>query len=281
MLSSVLPKAVMSPLRSAACDAAFHRSDVSLVLGLQQVRWKKTKGMKPRWMPIAPSKLFKINLGPPKDPEELAVLQRLTSAYRTEMKAIRNFWMEEHQKDLELVDKHSALSQEEEREHERLLEENEKENQRVAVLRMERNKLEEARRVEELLKREAEAKVKLAQLKEQVEEQRVAVLRMERNKLEEARRVEELLKREAEAKVKLAQLKEQVEEIVKLEKKRSSTYVTLENLDEAIEFAIENPISYSFAIDQQGKEIWEGTPHYELYKQGPAHAYALPERKQF
>uniref|UniRef100_L7M4Z7 Small ribosomal subunit protein mS26 n=1 Tax=Rhipicephalus pulchellus TaxID=72859 RepID=L7M4Z7_RHIPC len=239
MLSSVLPKAVMSPLRSAACDAAFHRSDVSLVLGLQQVRWKKTKGMKPRWMPIAPSKLFKINLGPPKDPEELAVLQRLTSAYRTEMKAIRNFWMEEHQKDLELVDKHSALSQEEEREHERLLEENEKENQRVAVLRMERNKLEEARRVEELLQREAEAKVKLALLKEQVEE------------------------------------------IVKLEKKRSSTYVTLENLDEAIEFAIENPISYSFAIDQQGKEIWEGTPHYELYKQGPAHAYALPERKQF
>uniref|UniRef100_A0A131Z071 Small ribosomal subunit protein mS26 n=1 Tax=Rhipicephalus appendiculatus TaxID=34631 RepID=A0A131Z071_RHIAP len=239
MLASVLPKAVLSPLRSAACDAAFHRSEVSLLLGLQQVRWKKAKGMKPRWMPIAPTKLFKINLGPPKDPEELAVLRRLTAAYRTEMKAIRNFWREEHLKDLELADKHSALSQEEEREHERLLEENEKENQRVAVLRMERNKLEEARRVEELLQREAEAKAKLAQLKEQVEE------------------------------------------IVRLEKKRSSTYVTLENLDEAIEFAIENPISYSYAIDQQGKEIWEGTPHYEVYKQGPAHAHALPERRKF
>lgn len=239
MLASVLPKAVLSPLRTAAYDAALHRSDVSLLLGLQQVRWKKAKGMKPRWMPIAPSKLFKINLGPPKDPEELAVLRRLDSVYKTEMKAIRNFWREEHLKDLELADKHSALSQEEEREHEHLLEENEKENQRVAILRMERNKLEEARRVEELLKREADAKAKLAQLKEQVEE------------------------------------------IVRLEKKRSSTYVTLENLDEAIEFAIENPISYSFAIDQQGKEIWEGTPHYELYKQGPAHAYALPSRKRF
>ncbi|KAL3218052.1 hypothetical protein MRX96_031841 [Rhipicephalus microplus] len=199
MLASMLPKAVLSPLRSAAYDATLHRSEMSLLLGVQQ--------------------LFKINLGPPKDPEEIAVLSRLTAAYKTEMKAIRNFWRDEHLKDLELADKHSALSQEEEREHERLLEENEKENQRVAVLRMERNKQEEAKR--------------------------------------------------------------RIEEIVRLEKKRSSTYVTLENLDQAIEFAIENPVSYSYAIDQQGKEIWEGTPHYELYKEGPAHAYAIPRRKRF
>ncbi|XP_037562445.1 probable 28S ribosomal protein S26, mitochondrial [Dermacentor silvarum] len=240
MLASVLARAALSPLRSAAYDPALHRPDVSLLLGLQQVRWKKKpKGSKPRWMPIAPSKLFRINLGPPKDPEELAVLRRMHAAYKTEMKAIRNFWGEQHLKDLEQADKHSAISQEEEREHERLLEENEKENQRVALLRMERNKLEEAKRVEELMQREADAKAKLAQLKEQVDE------------------------------------------IVRLEKERSSTYVTLENLDEVIEFAIENPISYSYAIDPQGKEIWEGTPHYELYKQGPAHAYALPVRKQF
>uniref|UniRef100_A0A131XHL8 Small ribosomal subunit protein mS26 n=1 Tax=Hyalomma excavatum TaxID=257692 RepID=A0A131XHL8_9ACAR len=235
MLASVLPKAVLSPVRIAA----LHRPNAALFLGLQQVRWKKVKGMKPRWLPMAPSKLFKINLGPPADPEENAVLRRLHAAYKTEMKAIRNFWREEHLKDLELADKHSAVSQEEEREHERLLEENEKENQRVALLRMERNKLEEARRVEELLQREADAKAKLAQLKAEVEE------------------------------------------IVRVEKARSSTYITLENLDEAIEFAIENPVSYSFAIDQQGKEIWEGTPHYEVYKEGPAPAYRFPSRRGF
>ncbi|XP_075538100.1 small ribosomal subunit protein mS26-like [Dermacentor variabilis] len=240
MLASVLPKAALLPLRSTAYDAALHRPDVSRLLGLQQVRWNnKPKGSKPRWMPMAPTKLFKINMGPPKDSEELAVLRRLHAAYKTEMKAIRNFWREQHLKDLELADEHSAVSQEEEREHERLLEENEKENQRVALLRMERNKLEEAKRVEELIQREADAKAKLMQLKEQVDE------------------------------------------IVRQEKERSSTYVTLENLDEVIEFAIENPISYSYAIDPQGKEIWDGTPHYELYKQGPAHAYAIPTRKRF
>lgn len=38
------------------------------------------------------------------------------------------------------------------------------------TLRMERNKLEEAKRVEELIQREADAKAKLVQLKEQVDE---------------------------------------------------------------------------------------------------------------
>uniref|UniRef100_A0A023FNU2 Small ribosomal subunit protein mS26 n=1 Tax=Amblyomma cajennense TaxID=34607 RepID=A0A023FNU2_AMBCJ len=240
MLSSVLSKAALLPLRNGAYDVALYRPDVTLLLGLQQVRWKKKpKGMKPRWMPIAPTKLFKINLGPPVDPEEITVLRRMHAAYRTEMKAIRNYWMEENRKDLELADKHSAVSQEEEREHERLLEENEKENQRVALLRMERNKLEQEKRVEELLQREADAKLKIEQLKEHVEK------------------------------------------IVRVEKERSATYITLEKLDEAIEFAIENPISYSFAIDPQGKEIWEGTPHYEVYKEGPALAHPLPKRIRF
>ncbi|KAH6939747.1 hypothetical protein HPB50_021376 [Hyalomma asiaticum] len=134
MLASVLPKAVLSPVKIAA----LHRPDAALFLGLQQVRWKKVKGMKPRWMPMAPSKLFKINLGPPADPEEITVLRRLHAAYKTEMKAIR----------------------------------------------MERDKLEEARRVEELLQREANAKAKVAQLKAEVEEivrlEKVRAFAMER-----------------------------------------------------------------------------------------------------
>lgn len=225
-------------IKNVTQDSVHQRPDVTLLLGLHQVRWRRN-GMKPRWMPMAPTKLFKINLGPPKDPEEIKLLKQMHDVYNTEMKAIRNFWKEQNQRDLELADKHSLVSQEEEREHERLLEENEKENQRVAQLRMERNKEEEERRVQELLQREADAKAKLEALKEQVEE------------------------------------------IVRVEKERSSTYVTLEKLDEAIEFAIENPVSYSYAIDAQGKEIWEGTPHFEVYTQGPATAHPLPSRRHF
>lgn len=239
MLRSSFSKVTLMRIKNATQDAMHQRADAALLLGLHQVRWKQPRGMKPRWMPMAPTKLFKINLGPPKDLEEIKLLQQMHAAYRTEMKAIRNFWKEQNQRDLELADKDSLVSQEEEREHERLLEENEKENQRVAQLRMQRNKEEEEKRVQELLQREADAKAKIAALKEQVEE------------------------------------------IVRAEKERSSTYVTLENLDEAIEFAIENPVSYSYAIDAQGKEIWEGTPHYQVYTHGPAPAHPLPFRKDF
>ncbi|EEC11872.1 hypothetical protein IscW_ISCW008816 [Ixodes scapularis] len=76
--------------------------------------------------------------------------------------------------------------------------------------------------------------------------------------------VEDLLQREVEAKAKLVELKEHIEQIVREEKAKSDTYITMEKLDAAIEFAIEHPVSYSYAIDPKGNQLWEGTPHYEV-----------------
>uniref|UniRef100_V5HJJ4 Uncharacterized protein n=1 Tax=Ixodes ricinus TaxID=34613 RepID=V5HJJ4_IXORI len=59
--------------------------------------------------------------------------------------------------------------------------------------------------------------------------------------------VEDLLQREVEAKAKLVELKEHIEQIVREEKAKSDTYITMEKLDAAIEFAIEHPVSYSYA----------------------------------
>lgn len=48
-----------------------------------------------------------------------------------------------------------------------------------------------------------------------------------------------------------------IESIVKEEKEKSNTYITLENLDEAIEYALANPIDYNFAIDKEGNIIYD------------------------
>lgn len=221
MLGSLLPRIALLPARNTV-HSLVHRADVSLVLGLQQQRWRRVKLRKPRWMSIAPSKLFNIIQHPEHDQEEYKQLSLMYNRHHTEMKSLRRYFIEENKKAVEEADKYSAVSLEEVREHERLLEENEKENQRVAKLREERNK------------QEAE------------------------------KRVEALLQREAEAKVKLEELKHQVEEIVRREKAISDTYITMDKLDEAIAFAIDNPVSYSYAIDARGNQLWEGTPYHEV-----------------
>ncbi|CAN7996870.1 unnamed protein product [Ixodes hexagonus] len=221
MLTAILGRLLLLPTKKMACSIV-QRPDVSVVLGLQQQRWKRIRLRKPRWMPIAPTKLFNIIEHKPADPDETKQLKHLHDLYYTEMKSLRHYFMREHRLALEEADKYSAVSLEETREHERLLEENEKENQRVAQLREERNKLEAEKKVEDLLQREVEAKAKLVELKEHIEQ------------------------------------------IVREEKAKSDTYITMEKLDAAIEFAIENPVSYSYAIDPKGNQLWEGTPHYEV-----------------
>ncbi|XP_002404746.3 probable 28S ribosomal protein S26, mitochondrial isoform X2 [Ixodes scapularis] len=221
MLTTVLGRLPLLPAGKTTC-CSIQCLDASIVLGVQQQRWKRIRQRKPRWMPIAPSKLFNIIEHKPADPDETKQLKRLYDLYRTEIKSLRHYFIKEHQLALEEADKFSAVSLEEAREHERLLEENEKENQRVAQMREERNK------------QEAE------------------------------KMVEDLLQREVEAKAKLVELKEHIEQIVREEKAKSDTYITMEKLDAAIEFAIEHPVSYSYAIDPKGNQLWEGTPHYEV-----------------
>lgn len=49
--------------------------------------------------------------------------------------------------------------------------------------------------------------------------------------------------------------RENAEEIVRREKALSKTYILKENLDEAIEHALANPVDYNFAIDLQGNVL--------------------------
>ncbi|KAH9382871.1 hypothetical protein HPB48_023489 [Haemaphysalis longicornis] len=255
MLRSSFSKVTLMRINNATQDAIHQRADVALLPGLHQVRWKQPRGMKPRWMPMAPTKLFKINLGPPKDFEEIKLLQQMHAAYRTEMKAIRangvrcfgvceffrftpqNFWKEQNQRDLELADKDSLCRRRRSGNTNACLKKNEKENQRVAKLSGTKRKRRRWCR--------SSSRGKLTP-------------RPDRG------------------------TQGTVEEIVRAEKERSSTYVTLENLDEAIEFAIENPVSYSYAIDAQGKEIWgRGRHTTRCTHRGPAPAHPLPFRKNF
>ncbi|XP_064456568.1 small ribosomal subunit protein mS26-like [Ornithodoros turicata] len=221
----MLGSLVMKLSRLSVADATYGyvlRPVPQIAGGLQQQRWKVSRRRKPRWMPIAPSKLFNIIERKPRDPEETQQLDHLYRMYKTEIKSIINYFVGEHKKSIEAADKYSAISIEEVKEQERLLEENEKENQRVAKLRAEwRKKLMEER-------------------------------------------VEELLKIEADAKREMEERKKQIEEIVRREKEQSATYVTLEKLQDAIEFAVENPVSYNFAIDLEGNVLWEGTPHMQV-----------------
>ncbi|KAG8221996.1 hypothetical protein J437_LFUL003376 [Ladona fulva] len=47
-----------------------------------------------------------------------------------------------------------------------------------------------------------------------------------------------------------------LDEIVKAEKEKSTTFITPDNLDEAIEFALANPVDYNFAIDLKGNIVY-------------------------
>jgi hypothetical protein len=52
---------------------------------LQFVRWKR----KPRWLPVAKSKVFRIPERPKTDESEQIELRRLHDRYRTQMRAVR------------------------------------------------------------------------------------------------------------------------------------------------------------------------------------------------
>ena len=52
---------------------------------------------------------------------------------------------------------------------------------------------------------------------------------------------------------------ELIEKRVRNEKENSKTFITRDNIDQAIEFALANPVDYNFSIDLQGN-IYSATP---------------------
>lgn len=177
----------------------------SSVTNLQTVRWRR----KPRWLPVAKSKIFKV---PPRTEtpiEEREELKRLYNNYRTMMKSIRSYLHSQYNVKSVIVDTEA---------HEKeFLEDfnacskiNDEWNEQCRLLR-------EARHVEGL----------------------------EEAKNEAYRRIDE--RQQIRKK-----LLDSVEEIVRKEKDASKSFITPDNIDEAIEHALSNPVDYNFAIDIEG-----------------------------
>ncbi|KAL4705209.1 hypothetical protein ACJJTC_000207 [Scirpophaga incertulas] len=167
---------------------------------------------KPRWLPVAKSKIYRIPKRPVVPEDERRELMRLNNNYNTYMRAIKQFYRDEMVK--EQTTSNSATSEMslklDAEEWARCEELNGKWNAQVSLEREERRKIQLAEMEEYALAR-MEAKDK--QLREKIEK---------------------------------------ASEEIRIQKELSATFITPEKLDQAIEHALANPVDYNFAIDLQG-----------------------------
>ncbi|KAH8411114.1 hypothetical protein KR222_003568 [Zaprionus bogoriensis] len=175
---------------------------------LQFVRWRR----KPRWLPVAKSKVFRVPERKKQSEEERTELMRLHNQYKTQIRSVRQFLREEvvrHQ-ETSTIDHIVLTPEQEEAEFQRCINENASWNALIAGER-------EVRRVKE---REA----KVAYVQERLDARQI---------WQEEQR-------------------EQVDQRIRYEIEQSKMFITRENLDKAIETALANPVDYNFAIDIAG-----------------------------
>lgn len=131
---------------------------------------------KPRWVPIAKSKIYRIPKRPVITEEERLELLRINNNYKTQMRAIRRFYFEDMIK--ERSSRESATSEMSQRleaeEWARCLELNEKWNAKVALEREERRKKEIAAMEEYALSRMEKSDIAL---REKIEKASVEIRR--------------------------------------------------------------------------------------------------------
>ncbi|EDW19072.1 probable 28S ribosomal protein S26, mitochondrial [Drosophila mojavensis] len=178
---------------------------------LEFVRWRR----KPRWLPVAKSKLFRVPERKKQSEEERTELMRLHNHYKTQLRSVRQYLREEvvRQQETSTADHIVLTPEQEEAEFQRCVEVNNAWNAKIAKER------------EVRLAKEREEKVAYVQE------------RLEAGKLREEER------------------RERANERVRYEIEQSKTFITRENLDEAIETALANPVDHNFAIDLAGNMI--------------------------
>ncbi|XP_047467718.1 28S ribosomal protein S26, mitochondrial [Mugil cephalus] len=174
------------------------------------------RGRKSRGDPVAKSKEGRIKVPPPVDPVEMVVMKERFSEYQLMMTALRMAFKEE-------------------------------------VLRKKYEE-ETGSRAEERARQEAEEHRRLMAWNNE-ENQRLLTLRMQRVQKEE----EEAQQKRLEAALKLDQekeelIKEKEKEILQLQEDVKN-FITLENLDQRIEEALDNPKNYNFALDKEGRVV--------------------------
>ncbi|SPP77036.1 probable 28S ribosomal protein S26, mitochondrial [Drosophila guanche] len=175
---------------------------------LEFVRWRR----KPRWLPVAKSKMFRVPERKKQTEEERTELMRLHNQYKTQLRSVRQFLREEvvRHEETSTADHIVLTPEQEEAEYQALLAANAEWNATIARERDQR------------LAKERDEKVAYVQ-----------------------ERLEALKLRDEER-------RERANEAVLREIERSKTYITREGLTAAIETALANPVDPNFAIDMSG-----------------------------
>ncbi|XP_012711169.2 28S ribosomal protein S26, mitochondrial [Fundulus heteroclitus] len=174
------------------------------------------RGRKSRTDPVAKSKVGRIKVPPPVDPVEMLVLKERYSEYELIMRALRLEFKEEV---LRKKYEEETGSQAEERARQ------EEEEHRALINWNDQENLRMLKaRILRVQKEEEEAERKKMEAAIQREQQ-----------LEESIRLRE-------------------KEILQLQEE-AKNFITLENLDQRIEDALDNPKNYNFAVDKEGKVV--------------------------
>ncbi|XP_074516979.1 small ribosomal subunit protein mS26 [Sebastes fasciatus] len=177
---------------------------------------ESVRGRKSRTDPVAKSKEGRIKVPPPVDPVEMVVMKERYTEYQMIMRALR----------LEFKEEVLRIKYEEE----------------TGSLAEERAR-QEAEEHRALMAFNDHENLRLLKLR---------VLRVQKEKEEaEHQRVEAAIQREQEQQ---EFIKEKEKEILKLQED-AKNFITLENLDQRIEEALDNPKNYNFAIDKEGRVV--------------------------
>ncbi|KAF5287573.1 hypothetical protein FQA39_LY15902 [Lamprigera yunnana] len=180
----------------------------------QIVRWAR----KPRFLPTAKTKLFRVSQRPVIPEEDREELKRLYNIYRTEIKSLKNFFVEKYSaENLEKFDieQHNKGIREDFIACNKI---NDEWNQQIKLQR------------EERFTNELEENIELAMQRRDERMQRLV------GKLEE------------------------IENIVSREKEASETFIDRTHIEDTIEYAINNPVDYNFAIDVDGNKMYGREP---------------------
>lgn len=174
------------------------------------------RGRKSRTDPVAKSKEGRIKVPPPVDPVEMVVLKERYSEYQLITRALRLEFKEE----------------------------------------MLRKKYEEetGSLAEERARQEAEEHRTLMAFNDQenLRMLKLRVARIQREKEEaEQKKLEAAIQREQQEQ---ELIKQREKEILKLQED-AKNFITLENLDQRIEEALDNPKNYNFAINKEGRVV--------------------------
>ncbi|XP_034015668.1 28S ribosomal protein S26, mitochondrial [Thalassophryne amazonica] len=192
------------------------RSASRLLCSRGAVMVESVRGRKSRNDPVAKSKQGRIKVPPPVDPVEMVVMKERFSEYQMTMVALRHEFRQEIRQKLYEAKKGSIAAE--------LAKQEVMEHREL----MEWNQQENLRLLE----------LRLQRIQKENEE---AELSKKAAALQRERETEQFIR-------------EKEREILQLQED-AKNFITLENLDQRIEEALDNPKNYNFAIDREGRVV--------------------------